>query len=163
MEKKFIILGMVIFIVSAGFLVIMPSRSVTSASPVATVVPVQFTTLAAGAQSKVTDRVNYLVTNQTQLNELWDFLSEPPPVPQVDFNTHVVAAVFAGKFSTAGYSIAVAAVEDATERIVKVSITKPGQGCMLAQSTVAPYQVVELPKTSLPFTHEDIATTKACQ
>lgn len=127
-----------------------------------TVATVPFTTLATGAQSAVTSRVDYLITSQDQLTQLWTLLQEPPPVPTVDFSTQVVVAVFAGQAPTTGYGIAVAEVEDASSRIVKVELTKPDGSCVLAQSTTAPYQIVELPKTSLPFTHDDIWTTKAC-
>ncbi len=127
------------------------------------VATVPFTTLAQGTDSTVASRTNYLITTQSQLAELWTFLKQPPPVPTVDFSSKVVAAIFAGELPTTGYSIAVAAVEDAGKRIVKVDIEKPDQSCVLAQSTTAPYQVVELPKTSLPFTHDDIWTTKVCQ
>ena len=155
MKKKLPLLGLAILVV-AGVLMTGPVRP----SPAAVIVP--FTTLAEGPHSTVTSRANYLITTQEELNELWSFLKQPPPVPTIDFNTHVVAAIFAGEFPTAGYDIAVAEVEDADKRIVKVELTKPEESCMLAQSTTAPYQVVELPKTSLPFTHDDIWTIKAC-
>ena len=51
---------------------------------------------------------------------------------------------------------------DADKRIVNVELTRPDETCVLAQSVVAPYQIVELPKTSLPFTHADTWATKTC-
>ncbi len=134
----------------------------SSATNQQSAVIVPFTALADGARSKVSSRVNYLITTQEELAELWEFLEEPPPVPKVDFNKKVVAAVFAGEAPTAGYDIAVAEVRDNGERTVKVELTKPDESCLLAQSLIAPYQVVELPKTSLPFTHADVWTTKPC-
>ncbi|MDP2665589.1 MAG: protease complex subunit PrcB family protein [bacterium] len=128
--------------------------------PSAVIVP--FIALAEGSRSKVESRVNYLITTQKELSELWKFLEEPPPVPTVDFNTKVVAAVFAGELPTSGYGIAVIEVQDADKRVVKVELIKPDESCILAQSLTAPYQVIELPKTSLPFTHTDTWTTKTC-
>ncbi len=128
--------------------------------PSAVIVP--FTALAEGARSKIPSRVNYLIETQNELAELWKFLEEPPPIPTVDFNTKVVAAVFAGEAPTTGYEISVAEVRDDDERIVKVELTKPDESCVLAQLLTAPYQVIELTKTSLPFTHTDTWTTKPC-
>jgi hypothetical protein len=124
---------------------------------------VPFTALAEGSRSKVESRVNYLITTQDELAELWKFLEEPPPVPKVDFTKKVVAAVFAGKAPTSGYDINVVEVQDADKRVVKIELIKPDESCILAQSLTAPYQVIELPKTSLPFTHADTWTTKVCQ
>ncbi|MDP2655850.1 MAG: protease complex subunit PrcB family protein [bacterium] len=124
---------------------------------------VPFTALAEGSRSKVESRVNYLITTQEELVELWKFLEEPPPVPKVDFTKKVVAAVFAGKAPTSGYDINVVEVQDADKRVVKIELIKPDESCILAQSLTAPYQVVELPKTSLPFTHADVWTTKSCK
>ena len=123
---------------------------------------VSFEALAEGPRSKIESRVNYLITTQEELVELWEFLEEPPPVPTVDFNKKVVAAVFAGEVPTSGYDIAVVEVQDADKRVVKIELIKPDKSCILAQSVTAPYQVIELPKTSLPFTHADIWTTKVC-
>ena len=136
-----------------------PPSSVMN-QPSAVIVP--FTALAEGSRSKVESRVNYLIETQEELVELWKFLEEPPPVPKVDFTKKVVAAVFAGKVPTSGYDIAVIEVQDADKRIVKIELIKPDESCILAQSLTAPYQVIELPKTSLPFTHADVWTTKTC-
>jgi len=134
----------------------------SSATNQQSAVIVPFTALADGARSKVFSRVNYLITTQEELAELWEFLEEPPPVPTVDFKTKVVAAVFAGMVPTTGYGISVFEVKDEDKRVVKVELIKPDESCVLAQSLTAPYQVIELPKTSLPFTHVDVWTTKTC-
>lgn len=123
---------------------------------------VSFEALAEGPRSKVESRVNYLIETQEELVELWEFLEEPPPVPAVDFNKKVVVAVFAGEVPTTGYDIAVVEVQDADKRVVKIELIKPDESCILAQSVTSPYHVIELPKTSLPFTHDDTWTTKTC-
>ena len=156
MRTNLVFLCLAILVVVVGVSILGSNKG----GPAAVLVP--FTTIAEGPHSKVTSRVNYLIDTQEELTELWEFLKEPPPVPMVDFNTKVVAAVFAGETSTAGYGIAVSEVEDVDKRVVKIELTKPDEGCVLAQSVTAPYQVIELPKTSLPFTHADTWTTKTC-
>jgi hypothetical protein len=156
MEMKRVLPALVVLVAVAALLIMSSDRG----GPAAVIVP--FTALAEGARSEIPSRVNYLITTQDELVELWTFLKEPPPVPTVDFDTKVVAAVFAGEVPTAGYAIAVAEVEDVDKRMVNIELTKPDESCVLAQSVTAPYQVIELPKTSLPFTHADTWTTKPC-
>lgn len=156
MKINLILLGLAVVLVIVGVFTVSSNRG----GPAAVLVP--FTMLAGGSQSNVTARVNYLITTQEDLSALWELLKEPPPVPTVDFNTKVVAAVFAGEVPTTGYAITVAEVKDIDKRIVKIELTKPDESCILAQSLTAPYQVIELPKTSLPFTHADTWTTKTC-
>ena len=150
------LLGLVLVVAIGGVVMLGPRQS----GPAAATVP--FTALAEGPRSDVSSRVNYLIETQEELDALWELLKEPPPPPTVDFNTKVVAAVFAGEVPTTGYAIAVAEVEDVDKRVVKIELTKPDESCVLAQSVTAPYQIIELPKTSLPFTHADTWVTKAC-
>ncbi|MDE2021827.1 MAG: protease complex subunit PrcB family protein [Patescibacteria group bacterium] len=123
---------------------------------------VPFTELAHGAHSSISVRANYLITSAGQLSELWKMIDAGGQTPDVDFATQSVIALFAGQKPTAGYTIAVSKVEDAATRDVTITLTSPGGSCLLAQSLTAPYQVVELPKTSLAFTHKDLATTLSC-
>ncbi|MBU6491016.1 protease complex subunit PrcB family protein [Patescibacteria group bacterium] len=141
-----------------------PSRSSLAPAynnpPDKTTIP--FTELAHGAHSSIPVRANYLITSEDQLSELWKMIDAGGQTPKVDFATQSVIAIFAGQKPTAGYTIAVSNVEDAATRDVTITLTSPGGSCLLAQSLTAPYQVVELPKTSLAFTHKDLATTLSC-
>ena len=154
---KLVFLALALVAVAAGVFM----TGVKQGGPAAVTVP--FTALAEGPRSDVSSRVNYLITTQEELDALWELLKEPPPPPTVDFNTKVVAAVFAGKAPTTGYAITVAEGEDVDKRVVKIELTKPDESCVLAQSVTAPYQIIELPKTSLPFTHADTWVTKSCK
>ena len=127
------------------------------------VVAVPFTELAQGTQSKVSSRVNYHITSATELKEIWDLVNATGTPPSIDFTTHAVLAVFAGQKPTAGYSIAVKEVKDAERRMVTISLTNPGEGCMLAQALSAPYVLAVVPATSLPLTHEDVPSVVNCK
>ena len=123
---------------------------------------VPFTELALGAQSSVTRRTNYLITSTDQLRELWKLVGVNGPLPTIDFTIHSVIAVFAGEEPTAGYSIAVSHIADGVARDVSIEITTPGVSCLLAQMITTPYQIIKVPATTLPLTHEDTATTTGC-
>ena len=125
--------------------------------------PVSVTTLAAGTHSTVSERTNYLITSQDQLQQLWKMTDAGGSPPSVDFTQDAVIGVFAGQEPTGGYSIAIAAVADSgTVRAVLVSLAKPGGSCILPQVVTAPYEIVEMPRTGLQLTHQDETTTTSC-
>lgn len=125
-------------------------------------VAVPFKPITTGIKSKVTTRTNYLITSDSELDKLWKMVDAKGSVPNVDFNNNYVAAVFAGAQPTPGYGVAVSKIEDTNVRTVIVTLIKPGAGCLAKASTTTPYVLVELPKTSLPFTHQDQASTTSC-
>ena len=157
-----VVAGSFIFLYGRGSLSNTSSSAVPYGAPVAAAATVPFTELAQGAHSTVSARANYRITSQTQLAELWKMIDARGQTPVIDFAANDVIAVFAGKEPTAGYAIAVSKVEDANTREVTVALTSPGGSCVLAQSVTAPYQVIELPKTSLALTHVDQAITASC-
>jgi N-acetylmuramic acid 6-phosphate (MurNAc-6-P) etherase len=124
---------------------------------------VPFTELVSGTKSSVNQRVNYLITSQDELLELWNMIDASGAPPTVDFTKDVVLALFAGEEPTNGFSISVSKIEDsASARQVIIELSQPGGSCVLAQSTTSPYEIVETSLTSLPLTHEDEATTTSC-
>ena len=164
-----IVLGLALVAVVIGVLIFLYGRSAVppfspsaAAGDTPTAAAVPFTELARGAHSTVTARANYLVTSPGQLAQLWKMVDAAGQAPLVDFSSDSVIAVFAGTEPTAGYAIAVSKVTDGQVRLVTVTLTAPDSTCILAQSKTAPYQIVELPKTALPLTHEDVATTTNC-
>ncbi len=162
-KETHIIIGVTIF-VGAGLLILFfirnsPSPIVITDVPSATVV-VPFTKLMQGEQSVVERRVNYVLTSPTELSELWKTIDAPGKPPTVNFKTHAVLAIFAGKGVSA--SITVAKIEDSNTRLVSIAIAKPDGVCAMAQSTASPYQIVSISVTSLPLVHKDFSTTVSC-
>lgn len=125
-------------------------------------VPVSFTELAHGMHSTVSARSNYLITSHSELLALWAIIDAPGQTPAVDFTQNDVIAVFAGNEPAAGYGIKVSQVEDSQSRVVTVLLTKPGVSCLSPHAAVSPYQVIELPKTTLALTHQDQENTVSC-
>ena len=155
-----VIIGIYIFFYNSGSLSSAALSAGANTNSAAVAIP--FTKLAQGTRSSVSTRVNYLITSTSQLEELWKMLGAGGQMPSVDFATHNVIAVFAGKEPTAGYAIAVSKVTDSEVRAVTITITAPASTCSAAHSMTAPYQVVELPKSPLSLTHEDQTATAGC-
>ena len=158
-----IAIGAGLYFYGWGSLITVPpifSSSTSQNSVQGTDVP--FTVLATGSNAAVQERKNYLISSTPELRELWKLLNAPGDPPAVDFTQSSVLAIFAGQEPTAGYSIAVSKVADAASRLVVISLTRPGGSCILAQMVTTPYEVISLPKTTLPLTHEELTTTASC-
>ena len=168
MRDTLIVIGLALVAIVIGVFMFLYGQGTFSSTPPAAVsytppaVTVPFTQLAQGEHSTVSTRANYLITSKSELADLWAMVDARGQVPAVDFTTNSVIAVFAGKEPTAGYTIAVSKIQDASTREVIVTLSAPGGSCVLAQKATAPYQIIELPKTSLNLTHQDLLTTTSC-
>lgn len=169
MKDGFIIVGFSLVALVVGAYLVFHGRgafsnaaSAVGGSGLSATVMVPFTPLAEGVRANVDTRANYLITSSAQLGELWKLVAATSTPPAVDFSKEYVAAVFAGKEPTTGYAIAVARVQDARERTVTIKLAAPGAGCAVAKSPTRPYQIVELPRSSLPVTHQYEMATTSC-
>jgi len=152
-----IIIGVLAFFFSSRRVPNIPTVA-TEQTPIA----VPFTELAAGTRSTVTTRTNYLITSADQFTKLWSMVDAKRNPPTIDFSANAVAAVFAGAAPTSDYTISISKIEDTNERTVTVMLAEPQSGCALKDSTTTPYQIISLPKTSLPLAHEYVVATTSC-
>ncbi len=154
-----VVIGALVFLyVRGGGPSAQPAAVTSGAGPAATAVP--FTKLVQGTQSSISARTNYVITSPTQLDELWKTIGATGTPPTVDFNTHAVLAVFAGKESAA--TIAVAKIEDTNARMVSIVIAKPTGACAQSVPAATPYELVAVASTTLPLTHSDTTETVPC-
>ena len=167
MRDRLIFTGVAVVAVVIGALflsygnVTVPAPRVPSAAqpqPEGKAVP--FTELVHGSKSSVSERVNYLITSQGQLNELWKMTDAKGASPVIDFKTHAVLGIFAGAEPCS--AISVAKIEDATTRTVSVTLSKPDGACAGKITGNSPYVLVVVETTPLPLTHADIPTTVSC-
>lgn len=153
---------MSLVVVGAGAYVLSSSRSGVLPTSDLAASFVSFQQIARGTTSTVTKRVNYLITNESDLQELWKMTPVAGAPPTVNFVHQAVVAVFAGDGMNA--EIAIAKIEDTNARMVAVSISTFDASCpkKSGQKPIAPYEIVVVPTTLLSFTHTDIVTTASC-
>jgi hypothetical protein len=125
-------------------------------------VSVPISEVVHGIHSTVSKRANYLITSQTGFLALWALIDAGTQPPNIDFSKNDIIAVFTGDEPTAGFDITVSQVEDSQSRMVTVLVTKPGSSCLPKESSTSPYQIIELPKTTLPLSHQDQEHTTSC-
>lgn len=74
--------------------------------------------------------------------------SPPPSLPNIDFDTNMIIAVFRGEKNTGGYNINITSIEENdSEIIVRGEMTNPPTGGVTTQVLTQPYHIVSV-KTS---------------
>lgn len=143
-------------------------KSYVNQSPTAAFTPQMqpgLTTLASGDAPNVTGRVNYRITTDAQLAQLWQMLytDSGQHVPNVDFNTYDVFALFDGSHSRGGYGIQLTSVNDSiTQRTVTITHFIPSDSCPSSGGISSPFVIVEVSKSSLPINRIEQTAVNQC-
>ena len=106
------------------------------------------TTIARGESSGIVDSQRAIVRDAAQWRALWAAHAGPAaPAPDVDFTSHMVAAVFAGERPTPGFEIEVTGTaRDGQALTLAVSERSPASGTIAAQVLVSPFHIVRIPR-----------------
>lgn len=151
-----------VFVVAAGLYVLStnPRGILSTVELAAAAVPIE--QIAHGTKSMVKHRVNYIITTPEEFTELWNMTDAGGTPPAIDFARKAVLAVFAGE--GVGADISVMQVQDTGARTVTIAVKSADGSCSQKdpKEIVSPYELVVVPKTSLPLTHEDVVTTLRC-
>ena len=117
---------------------------------------IPFTVILEGSSASQHSRPQgYVITSASE----WQMLQEQlrrdidlnPVLPAIDFSQTQLAAVFAGAKPQGGYAIKVERViQTEQEIVVYTTEVQPGDRAGIAQ-IVYPYQIISLPRTSLPI------------
>jgi hypothetical protein len=165
MKDLMIVLGTIVAVIVIGALLFFygPQSfrvALGSMSPRVTPTLLKEGTNATG----MSDRANYRITDNDELNQLWSYLDNTPgSAPSVDFSKDEVLAIFDGTHTTGGYNIQVSSITDANgTRTVHVSRIAPGANCFTTDSITSPYEIIAVPKSTLNLTHIDTSVTQNC-
>ena len=118
---------------------------------------IDFTTIAQGADSGYQSASQTVIDNQEGWINLWQQHTSdtepPPPVPQVDFTSYNVVAVFAGEKSTGGYSVEMLTVEtrnfqtkDLPSLVIVVEYRQPQPEDFVTEAMTYPYHMIKIPQ-----------------
>jgi uncharacterized membrane protein len=105
-------------------------------------------TIARGDSSGIVGSRRAVVRDAADWLALWvDHAGPETPVPEVDFGSRMVAAVFAGERPTPGYEIEITGTGRAGRALVlAVTERSPAAGTVAAQMLVSPFHIVTLPR-----------------
>jgi uncharacterized membrane protein len=103
-------------------------------------------TIAKGDGSRIVEARRFIVRDQQAFTAIWAAHAGPEAlVPTIDFETRMVAAVFAGERPQPGYGITVAGTRREGELlVVVVEEQPPDPGVISAQILSSPFHVVTL-------------------
>ena len=105
-------------------------------------------TVAKGERSRITQPRQAIVRTGDDWHALWmAHLGSDVPEPAVDFQSHMIAAVFAGERPTPGFEISITgARRDGAGYVLLVEERQPIEGTLSAQVTTAPFHIVSMPR-----------------
>ena len=110
-------------------------------------------TLARGDDSRLVEPRRFVVRDAQSFAAVWSAHAGPDAIPPtVDFETKMVAAVFAGHRPTPGYLVTIVAAprqEDALVIVAEEAAPDPSQP--MAQVMTSPYHVALLPRDDGPI------------
>lgn len=100
-------------------------------------------------QQNYSTRANFTITNTSHWESLWSLLyngwSNPPEVPDINFTTYMLIAVFQGERGSSGYSTNITRIMmSSTEYVVFVDEVHPGNNCVTLAVMTYPYQIVQI-------------------
>lgn len=128
---------------------------------------VPITVLDAGMNAGAApERKNVAAYDPEGFTRLWKMAhgTDGTPVPSVDFTKNYAIGVFAGTKSSGGFSIEVSGVRDLGDtRMVSITLTKPGVGCLTSQALTSPYQIVIVPVSTAPLSRTEHTVEAACE
>jgi uncharacterized membrane protein len=105
-------------------------------------------TIARGDGSGIVEPRRSIVRDADAWRALWAAHAGPSSdTPVVDFDSHMVAAVFAGERPTPGFQIELTGLRrEGTTLVVTVDERAPQPGAMAAQMIVTPFHIAALPR-----------------
>ncbi|MCI0413583.1 protease complex subunit PrcB family protein [bacterium] len=112
---------------------------------------VNYEIIEQGTYSGKKDAVAQVITSQQEWEQLWkqhvSVLVPQPPVPEIDFETHVLAVIFAGEKKSGGYAVVIKDVSiEADDVIVKYRLTEPQPNSFTIQVITQPFAVIKIEK-----------------
>ena len=110
---------------------------------------VSFKTIAKGVRSGIREPSQVAIRSQSEWQKLWREHTSPSaapvPLPAVDFDKEIVAAVFLGEKPTGGYGVEIFAAEVTDSSLtIFVKETSPTPGAILTQGFNQPFHIVRI-------------------
>jgi hypothetical protein len=117
--------------------------------------------------SGLRDPLRVVVRDAAGLETLWKLAygdeSTGSPLPEVDFETHLVLAVALGERPTGGYAIRVGEVVPVADGLeARIEVTAPGRACAVSLAFTQPVDFVALPVRTGTVRFVDVPRIMQC-
>jgi hypothetical protein len=116
-----------------------------------TEVTVTYEIFQQGTYSGIKDALAEVITNKKDWQELWkkhtSVIVPQPLVPEIDFDTDVVAVIFSGEKRTSGYRIVLKSIEaEGNDVVVNYLETEPPADSFTLQVLSQPFLMIKISK-----------------
>jgi hypothetical protein len=114
---------------------------------------VGYTILVSGAQSGITEPMDTIITNETELDSLWkdhySYMNITPEPPSIDFKQDVVVGVFLGDQPTTGFWIRLDSVyiKQDQEIVAMTMNSGPDTSAVVLEMVTQPFVIAAITKT----------------
>ncbi|MBT9546082.1 MAG: protease complex subunit PrcB family protein [Candidatus Sericytochromatia bacterium] len=111
--------------------------------------PISMRTLSRVSNSRVTEARYVIARDYEQFRQLWkEHNGSLEQLPEVDFQSEMVAGIFMGERSTGGYAVTIEEVLKEGEKFkFYYSESEPPEGSMTIQILTAPAHLIALPRS----------------
>ena len=107
---------------------------------------VAFTTITQGSSSQIVEPRDVVVRTADEWQALWKAHS-PQPAAVVDLSRSIIIGVFLGSRPTAGYQVAITAIESRDGlTVVTYEERRPAPDVLVAQVLTSPFHLVSMPR-----------------
>jgi hypothetical protein len=105
------------------------------------------TTIARGPASAVDEAREATALTEVDWEALWTAHAGRAPLPEVDFSTEMVVAVFLGTRPTGGFGVEIIGAHTENGALVVEYVERrPGRGGFVAQVLTTPFHIVKVPR-----------------
>jgi hypothetical protein len=128
---------------------------------------ISYEVLLEGTFSGIKEPLQKVITTNQEWEDLWkkhvSVIVPQPPVPEVDFENNVVAAIFMGEKSKGGYQVLLKQVEpQGKDIIVHYKLVEPPANSFTLTVLTQPFILLKLPKPegTVQLTQQQVTETK---
>ncbi|HEY7159921.1 MAG TPA: protease complex subunit PrcB family protein [Acidobacteriota bacterium] len=128
---------------------------------------ISYEVLLEGTFSGIKEPLQKVITTNQEWEDLWkkhvSVIVPQPPVPEVDFENYVVAAIYQGEKNKGGYQVLLKQVEpQGKDIIVHYKLVEPPENSFTLSVLTQPFILVKLPKPegTVQLTQQQVTETK---
>ncbi|MCI0448075.1 protease complex subunit PrcB family protein [bacterium] len=128
---------------------------------------ISYEVLLEGTYSGIREPLQKVITANEEWEQLWkkhvSVIVPQPPVPEVDFENNVVAALFAGEKMKSGYQIRLKeVVPQGKDVIVRYKMVEPPENSFTLTVLTQPFIFIKIPKPegTVQLTQQEATPTK---
>ncbi len=128
---------------------------------------ISYEVLLEGTFSGIKEPLQKVITTNEEWEELWkkhvSVIVPQPPVPEIDFESNVVAALFAGEKMKSGYQIRLKeVVPQGKDVIVRYKMVEPPENSFTLTVLTQPFIFIKIPKPegTVQLTQQEATPTK---